>query len=92
MARSSCGKHDFLRSGVITAVLNGAGKVDSDRQRFRRVVIGGSNASRQDLRSLVGRISRGQVESVEERMIFFTSPTVAREKLCKDGGGTVGGM
>jgi len=62
------------------------------RQRLRRVVIGGSRGSRQDLRSLVGKTSREQVESVEASMIFFTSARVAGEKLVRGGGGTVGRM
>ena len=56
--RLSGGRLNFLRSGVTLACLKIVGKVDSVKQRFRSVVIGGRRASRQDLRSQVGIISR----------------------------------
>ena len=68
------------------------GKVFSDKQRLSRVVTGGSRASRQDLRSQVGRMSSEQVELLEARMIFLTSSREAGEKLVKGGGGAAGGI
>ena len=83
---------NFLRSGVTLACLKIVGKVDSDKQRFRSVVIGGRRASRQDLRSQVGIISREQEELGEERMRDLTSSTVVGAKPDKRGGATSGAM
>lgn len=74
------------------ACLKCVGKVDSVRQRFSSVVIGGSRASMQDFSNRVGSMSSGHVESDEERIIFFTSSMVAGARLVMSGGGTVGWM
>ena len=60
---------NFLRRGVTIACLKGEGKVDSERQRLRRVVIGGRREFKQDLRSQVEIVSRKQ-ESDEDRIRF----------------------
>jgi len=82
----------FSRRGVTTAFLKEVGKVDSLRQRFSRVVIGGSKAPMQDLSSLVGRMSRRQVASEAERMTFLTSSSVVNKKSVSKGGGWGGSM
>ena len=92
MARSSGDRLDFLSRGVTKASLKLQGKVPSDKQRLSRVVIGGSRASRQDLRSQVGRMSSGHVELLEARMIFLTLSREAGEKLVRGGGGAAGGI
>ena len=91
-ARSSGGKLDFLIRGVTIACLKEEGKVDSAMHRFMRVVIGGSKASMQDLRSLVGNMSSEQVASVLERISFLTSSSETGAKLVRGGGGNVGWM
>jgi hypothetical protein len=48
--------------------LKDVGKVPSERERLIRVVIGARRESRQDLMSLVGMGSSGQVEFEDERM------------------------
>ena len=57
-----------------------------------RWVIAGRRASRQDLSNLVGRKSRGQVESDMDNMTVLTSVSVVRAKLDKSGGGDGGFM
>ena len=54
------------------------------------VVIGTRRESRQDLISLVGMASRGQVAFEEERMASLTSSAEAGAKL-RSGGGAEGG-
>ena len=90
MGRSSGDRLAFLSRGVTKASLKLEGKVFSDKQKLSRVVISGSRASRQDLRSQVGRISSGHVELLEARMIFLTLLREAGEKLVKGGGGAAG--
>lgn len=63
------------------------GKVDSDKQRFSSVVIGGRRESRQDFRMRVGMKSMEQVESEEARIAVFTSSRVAGVKSDNSGGG-----
>ena len=92
MARSSGDRLAFLSRGVIKASLKLEGKMSSDKQRLSRVVIGGSRALRQDLRSQVGRISSGHVELLEAGMIFLTSSREAGEKLVKGGSDAAGGI
>jgi hypothetical protein len=77
---------------MIMACLKVVGKVDSEMQRLRRVVMGGSKASRHDLRSLVGKISRVHVASVEERIILLTSLVETGAKLVIGGADLVGRM
>ena len=72
------------------ACLKEDGKVDSERQRLRSVVIGSSRESKQDLRSQVGIISSGQEELDEERMSDLTSSAEVREKQFRIGGGRSG--
>ena len=55
------------------ACLKEEGKVASEMQRLRRVVIGRRRESRHCLRRKVGRISREQMELEEERIRFRTS-------------------
>ena len=66
------------------------GKVPSVRERFIRVVIGARRESRQDLTSLVGMGSSGQVELEDDRMTRRTSSWDAGDKL-RSGGGANGG-
>ena len=72
------------------ACLKEEGKVASEMQRLRRVVIGRRRESRHCLRRKVGRISRGQVELDEERIRFRTSSGVVEVRRFKVGGGTSG--
>jgi hypothetical protein len=83
---------NFLRRGVIKACLKGDGKVDSERQRLRSVVIGGRRESKQDLRSQVGIISSAQEELDDERIRDLTSSAVVGEKLERIGGARSGAM
>ena len=83
---------NFLRRGVTLACLKIEGKVDSVKQRFKSIVIGGKRASRQDFRSQVGMMSREQEELGEERMRDLTSSSVVGAKLDKRGGATSGAM
>jgi hypothetical protein len=50
------------------AVLKEVGKLPSESERFINLVTGRRRASIQDLRSFVGKTSRGQVEFDEERI------------------------
>ena len=74
------------------ACLKGVGKVDSDKQRLRRAVIGGKSESKQDLRSQVGIVSSEQEELGEERISLLTSSGVAGSKLHRRGGAMAGAM
>jgi hypothetical protein len=56
------------------------------------VVIGESRESRHDLSSLVGIMSRSQVESDDWRMALRTSSVEAGEKELREGGGVGGPM
>ena len=67
------------------------GKVPSERERLIRVVIGARRESRQDLMSLVGMGSSGQVEFEDERMTRRTSSCDAGDRLSSGGGGNGGG-
>ena len=67
------------------------GKVPSVRERLIRVVIGARRESRQDLMSLVGMGSSGQVELEDERMTRRTSSCDAGDRLRSGGGGNGGG-
>ena len=73
------------------ACLNSTGIVDSAKDRLNSVVMGGSKAGRQDLRSLVGRKSSAQEESEEANIAAFTSDCEKGSKLDRVGGGQVGG-
>ena len=66
--------------------------MDSERERLMRVVMGWSKESRHDFSNLVGRMSREQVESLDDRIIILTSSGVAGVKLIKGGGKTGEGM
>ena len=66
------GKLNFSRRGVTIAYLRSGGKVDSVRQRLRKVVIGSKSADKQDLRRKVGMTSSEQKEPSEERTILLT--------------------
>ena len=57
-----------------------SGKVPSVMQKMIKVVIGRSKESKQDLRSLVGMRSRGQVELDDDMIAFRTSSRVAGVK------------
>jgi len=83
---------NFLRRGVTIACLKEEGKVDSERQRLRRVVMGVRRESKQDLRNHVGIMSREQEESGEERIRFLTSSGVVGENVHRRGGATSGVM
>ena len=71
---------------MIIACLNDEGKVFSLRQRLSKRVIGGTSASRQFLRRMVGRMSSEQVELLEERISFLTSAEEVGEKELRSGG------
>jgi len=80
-----------LRSGLTKGDLKDVGKVPSARERLIRVVIGVRRESRQDLMSLVGMGSSGQVEFEDERMTRRTSSCDAGDRLSSGGGGNGGG-
>ena len=63
----------------------------SESERFINLVTGRRRASIQDLRSLVGKTSRGQVEFDEERIAWRTTSGVAGRKSDRRGGGETGG-
>ena len=70
------------------AYLKSLGNVFSEMHKLNRVVIGGSRASMQDLKSVVGIRSRQQVELEQDRMAILTSDSV---RVVKDrNGGGVG--
>ena len=68
LERSSDGSEYFFTRGLTRAVLKEVGKLTSESERFFNLVTGRRRASIQDLRSLVGKTSRGQVEFDEERI------------------------
>ena len=72
------------------AVLKEVGKLPSESERFINLVTGRRRASIQDLRSFVGKTSRGQVEFDEERIACRTSSGVAGRKFDRRGGGETG--
>ena len=90
MERSSGGKLNFLSRGVTTPCLRGDGKLDSTRQRLRKVVIGGNSAGKHDLSRKDGITSSAHHESREERMMLLTSSVVVEEKTARMGGGAEG--
>jgi hypothetical protein len=71
---------------LTSACLKDVGKLPSDRERLIRVVIGTISASRQDLRSLVGRRSESQVESEDAAIAFLTSSMVVGIRTSRGGG------
>ena len=73
------------------AVLKQVGKVDSCKQRFNKVVIGGRSVSMHALRTTVGMKSSAHVASEEESIAALTSALVAGSNLDRSGGGTGGG-
>ena len=85
------GSEYFLRSDFTSAVLKESRKVPSIIQKLIKVVIGRSRESMQDLRSLVGMRSRGQVEFEDDMIAFRTSSRVAGAKSESRGGGKGGG-
>lgn len=73
------------------ACLKEEGKVLLERQRLRRVVIGGRRESMQDFTRKVGTRSREEVELFADRISFRTSDCVVGEKVVRSGGGEDGG-
>lgn len=72
------------------ACLKDEGNVFSAKHRLRRVVIGGRRASMQSFRRNVGKMSRGQVELLQERISLRTSVGEVGEKEFRGGGGEAG--
>ena len=66
------------------------GKDPSDNDRLTIMVIGLMRTSKQDLRRLVGIMSRSQVESEEDMISLLTSSSVDGAKDESRGGGVIG--
>ena len=81
MARSSLGRDSFFRRGVITACLKSAGTVESAIHRFISWVMDGSRMFKYCFKTLVGRKSKTQEESEEDRIVILTSASVAKSNL-----------